>query len=183
MTNINRDSEGKFTSSKWFVTKFLGLPVLFVIVGVGLAMYYQHQHPNIITNTIEKDISPEMYAQKIDSLEKNLVEQVRSCESEGFKESDGLVTYDPKLGGKNDDKAMSYGTLQFKKATVIYYEKTLFNKVVTGKEAILIALDYQQSGELAQAIMFQSKNMATDWINCSTRLNLNVMIQAIKKIK
>ena len=192
MTNINRDSEGKFTSNKWFITKFLGLPALFVIVGVSIAMYYQHQHPNIITNTIEKDISPEMYAQKIDSLEKSVVKQVEQCESNGYTESDALVSYDPRESDRAtvkgtivvDKGQMSYGVLQFKTKTVQYYYKSLYGKTLTNLEAILVALNASSSEALAQDIMFTSPKMGlTDWTVCSNSLNLGVMITAIKKIK
>ncbi len=182
MSNINRDSSGKFAKSKKFIKRLVWF-VIIVAILFGACKYYITSHPVTVYHNVEVDVTDKKFAEKIDSLEKSVVEQVRACESGGFKESDGLVTYDPKLGGKNDDKAMSYGTMQFKKATVIYYYKTLYQKQITGKEAILIALDDKLSGELAQAVMFKSNNLATDWLNCSTKLNLNVMIQAIKKIK
>jgi hypothetical protein len=178
-----RNNQGEFkkdhTLAGFIITTIV--VAVFVISGV----WYHYTHPIIETKTvtITNDISSSTYAAKIDSLQKSVVEQVRACESAGYKETYGLVTYDPKIEGKNDDKAMSYGTLQFKKSTVIYYEKTLFGKTITGKEAILIALDDKASGELAQAIMFKSNNLATDWANCSNKLNLNSMIIAIKKIQ
>ena len=192
MSNINRDSEGKFVSNKWFVTKFLGLPILFICVGLSVAMYYEHKHPNIITNTVTTDISPEMYAQKIDSLEKSVVKQVEDCESQGYTESDALVTYDPRDSDRATDAGkvvvdkgqMSYGVLQFKTKTVQYYYNSLYGKKLTNLEAIMVALNASSSEALAQDVMFQSPKMGlTDWTDCSNRLNLGVMITAIKKIK
>ena len=178
---MNRDNKGKFAKSgtlKWFI-----LSVIIAGGMVGSAIWYQHKYPIVITNTITVDVSPQQYAQKIDSLEKDIVLQVEKCESAGFSNDFGLVTYDPRLGGKNDSAAMSYGNMQMKKATVVYYYKTLYNKVITGKEAILIALDTDKSRELAQAIMFSSRNLANDWLNCSNKLSLEAQIVAIKKIK
>ena len=119
----NRDNKGRFAKSgmlKWFVLSI-------IIAGgmVGTAVWYQHKYPLVITNTVTVDVSSAQYAQKIDSLEKDIVLQVEKCESAGFSNDFGLVTYDPKLGGKNDATAFSYGNLQFKKATVVYYYKTL----------------------------------------------------------
>lgn len=153
---------------------------------VGIKTYINNEialNPIVKVETKVVDTSPEMFAKKIDTLEKSVVEAVRNCERGGYNESYGLVTYDPKQGAANNDKAMSYGTLQFKKSTVVYYYKSLYKKDITGKEAILIALDDGKSGDLAQDIMFKSPNLATDWLNCSNRLSLETMITAIKKIK
>lgn len=171
---MNRDNRGRFASNKWFVVKFIGLPV--VIVVLGLIVAYQYNHPKIVTNTVTIDNSDVNFASKIDSLEKSVVEQVRACESGGKKESDGLITFDT-------NHVASIGTLQMQVHTIVYYEKSLYNKVITNKEAILIALDNEQSGALAQQIMFSSKNLANDWLNCSNKLSLEAQIVAIKKIK
>lgn len=183
MNNINRDSEGKFTSYKSVMFKWFGIPAIVILVGIIGGKWYQTTHPIVITKTVQVDVSPAMFAQKIDSLEKSVVAQVEQCESGGIDDSFGLITYDPKIGGKNDDAAFSIGKLQFKKKTVIYYYKTLYNKTITGKEAVIIALDASSSEALAKDVMFQSSNLATDWANCSTRLNLSTLILAIKKIK
>ncbi len=172
---MNRDNKGRFSSGKWFVLKFIGLPLLVVVL--GLTIVYQYKHPKIVQlPPITIDNSTINFAQKIDSLEKSVVEQVRTCESAGHKESDGMITFD-------SNHVASVGTLQFQVKTIIFYEKSLYNKVITGKEAVLIALDNEQSGGLAQDIMFKSKNLATDWLNCSNKLSLESEILAIKKIK
>lgn len=193
MKNINRDSEGKYTSYKSVMFKWFGVPALFVIVGVGSAAYYYHKHPikTPLLPPIVTDVSGEMFSQKIDTLEKSLVKQVEVCESGGYSNSDALVTYDPKDSDRATDAGkivvdkgqMSYGQLQFKVHTVIYYYKTLYSKTITNKDAILIALDATSSEALAKDIMFTSPNMSNDWAKCSNKLNLNVMIQAIKQIK
>jgi len=162
---------------------FYGL-ILIILIAV-IAKVYQVTNPVTIVKNVEVkvDTSAAMLAEKIDSLEKAVVESVRKCEQGKYVESDGLVTYDPQQGGSSMEKIPSFGTLQFKKTTVIYYYKSLYNKVITGKEAILIALDDELSGQLAQDIMFKSKNMANDWLNCSNKLSLDAQISAIKKIK
>ena len=171
---MNRDNRGRFARSgmlKWFVLSA-------IVAGgmVGTAIWYQHAYPIVVTNTVTIDNSDVNFAQKIDSLEKSVVEAVRKCESAGANESTGLIVFD-------SNKVASIGTLQFQVKTIMFYEKSLYGKVVTGKEAILIALDDKLSGQLAQDIMFKSKNMADDWLNCSNKLSLSAQINAIKKIK
>jgi len=83
-----------------------------------------------------------------------------------------------------DKGQMSYGVLQFKIKTVKYYYKSLYGKTITNLDALLVALNATSSEALAQDVMFTSPTMGlTDWANCSSRLNLGVMILAIKKIK
>jgi len=170
----SRTSQGKFKKDHT-LAKFIGSAVIAAIL-VGLGLWYHIKHPLIETKTVIVDTSSATFAAKIDSLEKSVVEQVRACESGGHKESEGLIVFD-------SNKVASIGTLQFQVHTVIFYEKSLYNKVITGKEAIEIALDDAQAGQLAQAIMFTSPNLATDWANCSNKLSLTATIQAIKKIK
>lgn len=192
MKNQNRDSVGRYAKSKKILGRVVWLAVLFSVAFLFIKIYI-NTHP-VIKTVIETktiDTSADMFASKIDSLEKSVVEAVRACESIGLKESDGLVTFDPTDEQFNsmtkttitDNGEMSYGTLQFKKKTVQYYYKTLYKKDITGKEAILIALDDQKSGQLAQDIMFKSSNLANDWKNCANRLSLTDQIKAIKKIK
>jgi len=187
---MNRDNKGRFASNKWFVAKFIGLPV--VIVVLGLIVAYQYNHPKIVTNTVTVDISSAQYAQKIDSLEKSLVEGIHQCERQNYTESDGLVTFDPtdaqyaKVQGKQhfvNKGEFSFGTYQFKTSTIQYYYKTFYGKVVTGKEAILIALDDQKSADLTQDVLFKTTDGWKNWSNCSNMLKLVDQIVAIKKIK
>lgn len=177
---MNRDNKGRFSKSKKVVKI-----AFFLATIVSIVIIYTHLFPVEVKVPVEVtvDNSEAMFDKKIDSLEKALVENLRKCESAGFNEDYGLVTYDPKQGGANNDKAMSYGTLQFKKATVIYYYKSLYKQEITGKQAILIALDDEKAGKLAQDIIFTSKNLADDWLNCSNRLSLESQIKAIKAIK
>lgn len=197
MTTQNRDSIGQYRSptlSKWkrFVIKLFFALIIFSAL-IGAIRLYIVSHPVIrtVTNTITVDTSTTTYAAKIDSLEKSLVESIRKCESAGHKESDGLVTFDPTDAQfANRTKStivnkgeMSFGTLQFKVSTVQFYYKSLYKQSITGKEAILIALDDTLSGSLAQDILFKSSNLANDWSNCANRLSINDQIVAIKKIK
>jgi hypothetical protein len=173
-SNITRNPNGQFTKRNRYILRITIFIILSLAI-LALTHYYIITHPTIINTTTTVDTSPAMFAQKIDSLEKSVVEQVRACESNGHKESDGLIIFD-------SNKIASIGTLQFQTHTIIYYYKSLYHLTITPKEAIIIALDDAKAGELAKDIMFTSPNLANDWLNCSTRLSLTSTIQAIKKI-
>ena len=155
--------------------KFI-LSVIVALIMISVGIYFHYKYPAIKTVNITIDNSSAMFSEKINMLEKSVVEQVRKCESNGYKESDGLIKFD-------SNKVASIGTMQFQVKTIIYYEKSLFGRVITGKDAVIIALDDTKAGELAQAIMFQSPNLANDWLNCSNNLRLSDQIKTIKAIK
>ena len=159
---------------KKIIIGIVSVLLLVVLTGI-ISKWYVNTHPKTVYVTQEVDKSGEMFKEKIDSLQKSVVESVRQCESGGYKESDGLIKFD-------SNKVASTGTLQFQVHTVIYYYKTLYGQTITGKDAVLIALDDQKAGQLAQDIMFKSKNLANDWLNCSNKMKLTDQISAIKKI-
>lgn len=143
-----------------------------VILGIG-----GHIHPRTVYQNVEVDKSSELFAKRIDALKNDVVGRLRACESAGFKETDGLIVFDT-------NKKASLGTLQWQIGSVQYYKMLFEKKQITGKEAVLIAMDDKQAGELAKRVMFETKNMASkDWLNCATRLNLDSEIAIIKKLE
>lgn len=141
------------------------------------------------------DNSDKLFSQKIDALKNAVVDELMSCEAAGHDEDSGLVTYDPtdaqysKLvnSGKYtvvDKGEMSYGPLQFKKSTVIYYNKLKTGDTMTGKDAILTALDKEKSWELAKFVGFETKSkFSGDWKNCAKKLNLDSKVDMIKALE
>ena len=188
--HATRSQVYKYRVMKWLV-KFTVAAVEVGIVYVLFAgCFFLGQ--NMKTNTVfaEREVtvdrSDEKLALKIDGLKNELVESLRKCESAGRKEQDGIIIYDPLVSNPSATSKRdvpSIGTLQFKQSTVIYYYKTLYNKVITGKEAAMIALDDKKASELAKEIMFKTKNRADDWMNCSNKLGLNSQIELIKKLE
>ena len=124
----------------------------------------------------EVDVTP-LWEKKIDDLKMEVVETLRKCESQGYSESDGIIIFD------TNNKA-SIGSLQFQKATVIHYYKVLYGEVITGKQAVEIALDNDRAGQLAKDIIFKTKNMAgKDWVNCTRKHNLDEKVKLIKSME
>lgn len=125
MYQSNRDSIGRYRQSRLPKWKLVGIKLFILLIVlsaiVGAIRLYIVSHPvlRIITNTITVDTSTTTYAAKINSLEKSLVESIRKCESAGYTEASGLVTYDPtdaqfanKIKSTIVNKGeMSFGTL------------------------------------------------------------------------
>jgi len=124
-----------------------------------------------------EDKSEIMFQNKIDALKKETVDLIKTCESSGHSEDDGVVIFD--TNGKG-----SFGQFQFQKATVIHYYKLLYGKTLTGKEAIMLAMDTEKARELATKIMFETKNKAgKDWVNCERKFNVDAKIDIIKQLE
>lgn len=142
------------------------------------------------------DNSDKLFSQKIDALKNSIVDELMACEGATYNEDSGLVTFDPtdaqfaKMLNSGEKKTivdkgeMSYGILQFKKSTVIYYVKMQTGKTITGKEALLIALDKDESSKLAKFVMFETKSKASgDWKNCARAKGLDGKIDLIKQLE
>lgn len=191
-----RDLIGRFTcdgskrsehkEAKRFIrNSIIALFVLGAGFGITVAGYKVGALSNVQIALAEKevDVTDARFAMKIEAMKMELVDQLMQCESPGYKDSDGLITYDPQKGNTVASKIPSIGRLQFKVSTVIHYEKTLHNAVLTPTEAIKLALDTEKSKVLARDIMFKSNNKANDWLNCATKLDLNKKIDLIKQLE
>jgi len=171
----------KWEVFKWKMRKVLRLVVSGMVMITALycagaigSLYF----PKVVYQAqAERVIEKDNFSHKIEELKNEIVEDLRACESAGHEEEDGIIIFD------SNNKA-SIGTLQFQKATVIHYYKVLYGKDITPKEAVIIALDNQKSGDLAKDIIFQTKNMVgKDWVNCNKKLGLDSRVMVIKKLE
>lgn len=153
---------------------------LLTVIIIGGALYGGYQYGNLTVKTevvYAEDTSHQMFQEKIESLKQGVVDQLMACESAGYKEEDGLIVFD------SNAKA-SIGNAQWQVASVIHYVKLLRSKDITKKEAVLLALDRKEAGELAKQVMFETKNMAgRDWVNCDRKLGLDNQIKLIKQLE
>ena len=163
--------------AKKMLTKLFKLTVAFAFLAGAIFGAYktgEKQVPLIYAQpeTVEVDnLTP-----KVEELKSELLADLRSCESQGRTEDDGLIVFDT-------NSVASIGTLQYQVKTVQHYYKTLYGEDITRKEAILTALDDEKAGELALKIMFESGNKANDWLNCARKHNLNARIDLIKQLE
>lgn len=155
--------------------------ILIVLILVSVSYLVGSKlNKEIVYKQIEKEIILDNLTEKVNELKGTLVSEIKSCESQGYKEEDGLVTFDPHPT-KKSVQIPSFGNFQFKKSTVQYYYKTLYNKDITGKEAILIALDDQKAGQLTTDIIFK-QGALSNWYNCSKKLNSQNKLDIINSL-
>lgn len=110
----------------------------------------------------------------IEKMKGDVLDTLAKCESGGKKSEEGIDTIDT-------NNKVSYGRYQFQKATVQYYHKRLYAKEISGKDAILLALDDERARELAGAVIFGTENGLDNWINCTAWHDLDTLVTLIKK--
>ena len=155
-----------------------------VVILVLVASYYIGTRKSEIVyekEIIDKQVILDNLIEKINELKGKLVNDIRQCESGGYEESDGLVTFDPHPTNKKV-QALSFGLYQFKKSTVQHYYKTLMGKDITGLEAIQIALSEDKSAELASKIIFETTNGLSNWYNCTKKVNAKGQLETINML-
>ncbi len=159
--------------------------ILAVVVGISSVWAKVYNYMNPIEKTVyaEVDVSDKSLESKIDKLKDNVVDEIMNCESPTYKDSDALITFDPSKYGSRPENIPSLGKMQFKVSTIILHQKTLYNAVLTPKEAVMLALDTDKAKALAKDIMFKTKNKANDWLNCATKFGTNSKIDLIKQIE
>lgn len=159
------------------------LKIIFWLVVIGIAIYGGYKMGDkIVYRDIEKEVIVDNLSEKINELKGSLISDIQKCESAGYNEDYGLITFDGHKTNKNVE-IPSIGTYQFKKATIIYYYDTLYQKDITGKEAVLIALDNNKSGQLASDIIFKTDNGLSNWLNCSNKVNGRSRLDIIRQLE
>lgn len=152
-----------------------------IIIGATLYGGYK-MGDKIVYRDIEREVIVDNLSEKINELKGSLVSDIQKCESAGYNEDYGLIVFDGHKTNKNVE-IPSIGTYQFKKSTVIYYYDTLYQKDITGKEAILIALDDQKAGQLASDIIFKTDNGLSNWLTCSNKINGKGRLEIIRQLE
>jgi len=162
--------------SNW---KRLTIAIIFLAGGILGTKAWFMVNPTVKVKEVPVtvDTSSEMFQTKISQLKSDIADKLMACESAGLTEDTGIIVFD------TNNKA-SVGQFQFQKATVIHYYKLLYGKDITGKEAVMIALETKIAKQLAIDIMFKTPNKAgKDWVNCTNRYNLDAQIDLVKKLE
>ena len=125
-------------------------------------------------NVAEAAVIPVVMPSKVDEMKRDVLDRLSKCESGGLASETGIDTIDT-------NNKVSYGVFQFQKATVQYYWQKMTGEKISGKEAILIALDDVKARELASWIIFETDaGSAKDWVRCSHRDDLTTLVEFIK---
>lgn len=149
------------------------------IAGFIFALYVAAQiGSNVFPSTVyaTRDVPVNVFPQKMDELKNDVVTRLMACESGGYSEEDGIIIFD-------SNKQASIGQAQFQKKTVIHFYQKLYNKDISAKEAVVIALDEDKARQLAKDVIFKVDGGVDNWYNCAKKLGLHGEIAVIKKLE
>lgn len=178
---IKRDFGGRFAVRMTRTRKaaLWGIGILIAMAAYGalgdayVGGYLQNEVSYIAAPRAE---AAEIVPDRIEDAKWKVIDMLQACEGAGHGWDEGFIKLD------TNDK-LSYGPLQFQKATVVGYVHDLWGKDVSGLEAVQIALDQAQARKLAYDIIFKTKNgVANDWVNCSKWYGLQTRVDFIKEI-
>lgn len=156
--------------------------IIWVVFGLVVAyLIGSYTNKRIVYERVKEQVILDNLVAKVNELKGSLINDLRQCESGDLKESDGLVTFDPHPT-KKSVQIPSFGLFQEKKSFVQHYYKVLYNKDITGLEAIQIALDEEKSAELASDVIFKTENGLSNWYNCSKKLGLQQRLNIINEL-
>lgn len=106
-------------------------------------------------------------------LKQEVVARLQRDESGGDASGgDVFYTNDPsssyretcgRIGGMRNIECDSWGVMQFKLTTVIYYYDVIYGKTITQKQALIIALDDNEARALASDIIFNVEGGVWNW--------------------
>lgn len=128
------------------------------------------------TSTSTATFSQPVSVDKIKELQNIILDDLSlNCETKGIKEPDAAIIYDT-------NGEMSIGRFMFQIKTVQLFVKHFEQRDITRLESIKIAIDPEQSKELARKILFEYENGVRNWHNCNVKLNLAKQIELVKRV-
>lgn len=120
---------------------------------------------------------PDRLAEKVRELKDEVLNDLARCESGGRDNESGIIVWDT-------NNKPSIGKFQFQVATVQHYVEKRDGKKISGREAILLALDETEARKLAEWVIFDSgKGSANDWVICTRNYHLQEKQNIIKKLE
>lgn len=165
----------------FFVLKVVLLLCLIILLGGGYVYGQQaldkfEEARTVIVTADAQQLAEKLYGDKVSKLKTELLEDLSiGCEVRGAKEPDSVIILD-------SNNAASLGRFQFQIKTVQHYYKSIYNKDITRKEAILVALDKDKATMLAGDIIFGDDMGLKNWINCGNKLNLRERVKMINNL-
>jgi hypothetical protein len=112
------------------------------------------------------------HQREVDERKDELLRQLATCESGGHGYADR-----PIYGGRG----LYVGRFQFVAHTVINYVKQMDGRVLTTKEAIDLAHDYDQAAALAKYVIFDLGGI-WNWPLCNRTLGLAKQVAEINQL-
>lgn len=179
---MERDYRGRFTTFKIklriFFRKLLKVSLFCASVYVAFLVGRYINPEESIINVVKAE---DTLSAKIQEMKEGVVSTIRQCESSS--NPDLIYTFDPDPKYPKKQVA-SFGQYQYKLKTIVDYTKTLYNKDITERQALDLALDEQQARQLTRDIIFSGKDKGVlNWYNCAKRYNLETKVQIIKELE
>jgi hypothetical protein len=165
---------------KFFRLVLVGLVVGAIIIGIGYIG--NKMYPTVKYQVVEKEVVLDNLTAKVDELKASLIKDIFDVERAGHIESDGLITWDPNPNRKSVQIA-SIGLCQFKVSTVQYYMTKLHQQTLTGKEAVLLALDEEKCKQLMNDVIFTEKDGWKNWLNSGIKVNAASRLAIIRELQ
>jgi hypothetical protein len=152
-----------------------GIPGV-VIGGILVGFSVGSTVPYIRAQEVQVPVYVDTMPEKIEALKDEVVNDLAKCESGGKKEEDGIVILDSNNKG-------SYGVMQWQKTSYQHYYKIMTGSEISGKDAIIDALDAEKAKKLAKYVIFETKSgVAKDWVVCDGKHKLQERVNIIKKL-
>lgn len=177
---LDRDNKGRFKRKMSKIIRFILSLGLIVLVIIAIAFLSREIAPKIVYQ--EKEVILDNLTEKVNQLKGELIRDIFNIERGGHSEDDGLITFDPHPINKRVQVA-SIGNCQFKVATLQYYKQKLDGATLTGKEALLLALDDEKCKELMSKIIFTEEDGWRNWFNSGVKVNAKARLQVIKQLE
>jgi hypothetical protein len=178
-------------ATKWEVLKYKTMKLLRKVVIASFLVGIIYGSFMVGTQTVKTeyvraveevkvDVSSEMLKEKIESLKNKVVDDLIACESNGNEDA-GILKIETRANG---DQQVSIGVLQFKQSTVQIMWKRVHGAEITGKEAVMVAIDANRARELAKEHIFKTNiPPSSDWTNCSAKHSLDERVKMIKQLE
>lgn len=148
--------------------------VLWLSVALAIMFGYVRTHYQNIT-LVDREVIVDNLSGKIEEVRGGIIADIKLGESQGKPENAGLIVYDT-------NHQMSIGSYQYQILTVQHYYKKLYNKDITRKEAILIALDDSKAGQLTYDIVFKEKGGWKNWYNSGMKYKIGDRIALLDSL-
>ena len=154
--------------------------VAIVLVGAaivyGINIYFRYldiQRDNAIYKATE-ELDLVRTNRKVEELKDEIRNKIIFNESSIYETNTGelFLTFDPygkilercrRIGGKMNLDCLSFGPLQFKLSTVIYFESRLNGNDITEMEALVIAQDIDKASKLFDDIVYGVEGGIWNW--------------------
>jgi hypothetical protein len=157
--------------------------MVLAIVSATLIEIYVHNRvaaAPVETVTVEKVVEVDITSDRIEQTKRDIVTRLSTeCEYQGWHATatPHIIDSDGKGG-----KQVVFGPFQFVPTTVTYYYKKLYGKEITQAEAIMCAMGWDCSYELAYDIIWEVKGGLFEWTNCANKLDLVKRVEVIKSL-